>query len=469
MTDMTAAEKRALKAEKKAAKAALKAEKKAAKEAAKAALPKPPRLVSLDALRGFDIFLLVFFDQVIHVWYSGPGQRFTDETGIWEKLWSHCPFVGDVGALAEKSRAICSFLYNQCHHRGWNEGFAMLDELMPLFLFMAGAAIPFAFARYLTGEKRRNCALWLRIIRRVVVLWIFGMIVQGNLLTLNPASFKLFSNTLQSIAVGYFFSALAYLYLPRKACYALFPALLAAFWAGNQFLTFYGCGAGSYEPHTNIAYPIDKFLLGRFRDGAKLLEDGTVEFYGWYNYTWIYSSLTFVATSLSGMLGGDLLYRTRDKLAAIPEEDKSARRRVELRAFAALLIAGVVCVLLARLWNAVPEGSVFYCPIIKYIWTPSMVLLSSGIALLLLAVFYLIFDVCKIRFCRTFLVVWGTNAIAAYMLSHIIRYGEVASWFCYGLGRFVGDWMNTINAFVGAMLLWWFLWDCWKRGKFLRV
>lgn len=469
MTDMTAAEKRALKAEKKAAKAALKAEKKAAKEAAKAALPKPPRLVSLDALRGFDIFLLVFFDQVIHVWHSGPGKRFTDETGVWEKLWNCCPWIDDVGAVAEKTRAICSALYQQCHHTGWNAGFSMLDELMPLFVFMAGAAIPFAFARYLTGERRRNCALWLRILRRVLVLWIFGMISQGNLLTLDPSTFKLFSNTLQSIAVGYFFSAIAYLYLPRKAWYALFPLLLAAFWAGNQFLTFHGCGAGSYEPHTNIAYEIDKVLLGRFRDGAKLLEDGTVEFYDWYNYTWLYSSITFFATALSGMLGGDLLYRVRDRLAAIPEEDKPARRRVELKAFATILAAGVLFIVAAKLWNKVPEGSLFYCPIIKYIWTPSMVLYSSGIAYVLLALFYLVFDVCKSKFCRTFLVVWGTNAIAAYMITHVIRYGEVAGWFCYGLGRFVGDWMATVNAFVGAMLIWWFLYDNWKRGRFLRV
>lgn len=429
--------------------------------------PGKARLASLDALRGFDIFMLVFFDEIAWVFRQGPAPRFTEQTEFWSSFWRPLGAFLDVPTWAEKSRCFCEWLMTQTVHTGWNQGFSILDELMPLFLFMAGAAIPFALARYLTGERRRNVALWIRILRRVVVLWIFGMCVQGNLLTLDPGQFKLYSNTLQSIATGYFFSCLAYLYLPRWGRYALFVALLAAFWGVNKFCVLNGCGGGSYEPNTNIAYEIDRMVLGRFRDGAQLDENGAVVYNAGYMYTWILSSLTFVATTLSGLFAGEILYHTRERVAA--EGDAPRRRKAQYGAFATVAILGVAFILLGRLWDAAPEGSFVYCPIVKYIWTPSMVLFSSGISLALLAGFYLIFDVWKCWFLKTFFLVWGANAIAAYMLSHLVHYGEFAGWFLYGLEQFVGDWQDTINHLVGAMLLWLFLWDFWRRGKFLRV
>ena len=428
--------------------------------------PKPakPRLASLDALRGFDIFLLIFFDEIAHVFQRGPAPIFTEQTEFWSCFWRPLGALIDVPAWAEKSRDFCAWLMTQTHHTGWNRGFSIIDELMPLFLFMAGAAIPFALARYLTGERRRNVALWVRILRRVVVLWIFGMCVQGNLLTLDTTQFKLYSNTLQSIATGYFFSCLAYLYLPRWSRYALFVALLAAFWSVNKFCVFNGCGAGSYEPNTNIAYEIDRVLLGRFRDGASLCEDGSVEFNPGYMYTWILSSLTFVATTLSGMFAGEIFRDAREKLATAQN-----RGKVQYGAFALVAFLGIASFFLGKFWGALPEESYWYCPIVKYIWSPSMVLYSSGISLMLFAAFYLIYDVWRLPLLRTFFFVWGANAIGAYMLSHLVHYGEFAGWFLYGLERFVGDWQETINWLVGALLLWLFLWDFWRRGKFLRV
>ncbi len=428
--------------------------------------PKPakPRLASLDALRGFDIFMLIFFDEIAHVFQRGPASIFTEQTEFWSGFWRPLGALIDVPAWADKSRDFCAWLMTQTHHTTWNGGFSILDELMPLFLFMAGAAIPFALARYLTGECRRNVALWIRILRRVVVLWIFGMCIQGNLLTLDPAQFKLYSNTLQSIATGYFFSCLAYLYLPRWCRYALFVALLAAFWLVNKFCVLNGCGAGSYEPNTNIAYEIDRILLGKFNAGASLGEDGVVEFNPDYWYTWIFSSLTFVATTLSGMFAGEIFYDVREKLATTQN-----RRKVQYGAFALVAFLGIASFFLGKFWGALPEGSFGYCPIVKHIWTPSMVLYSSGISLMLLAAFYLIYDVWRLPLLRTFFFVWGANAIAAYMLSHLVHYGEFAGWFLYGLEQYVGIWQETINCVVGALLLWFFLWDFWRRGKFLRV
>ncbi|MGI6402506.1 MAG: acyltransferase family protein [Thermoguttaceae bacterium] len=434
---------------------------------------KPPRLASLDALRGFDIFLLIFLDQIAHVFERGPGWALAEGTEMWRAIWRGFDWVTlgffDTQILAEKSRVFFAAAMEQTYHTPWNSGFSVLDLIMPLFLFMAGAAIPFALAKYLSGERKRTCALWVRITRRVVVLWIFGMCVQGNLLSLDSRQFKLYSNTLQAIATGYLFSCIAYLYLPRLGRYALFVALLAAFWCINEFCGLNGCGLGSYEPNTNIAYEIDRVVLGRFRDRATLGANGVVEFNSGYHYTWLLSSLTFVATTLSGMFAGEFLYDARKKLGTVAEDKKKERRGIQYQAFVTLLFFGIAFVVLGKLWGMIPEGKPGYCPIIKYIWTPSMVLYSSGLSILLLAIFYLVYDIWNWRLFRTFLIVWGVNAIAAYMLSHLVHYGEFAGWFIYGLERFVGDWQETINYLVGAALLWLYLWGFWRRGKFLRV
>ena len=133
------------------------------------------RLASLDILRGFDLFLLVFFQPVF--------------AALVRQM--NLPFLNDI-------------LY-QFDHEVW-EGFRFWDLVMPLFLFMTGASMPFSLSRYIgtTGSYR---PVYRRILRRVILLFVFGMIVQGNLLGLDSQHLYLYSNTLQSIAVGYFIAA----------------------------------------------------------------------------------------------------------------------------------------------------------------------------------------------------------------------------------------------------------------------
>ena len=74
------------------------------------------RLASLDILRGFDLFLLVFFQPVF--------------VALVRQL--NLPFLDEV-------------LY-QLDHEVW-EGFRFWDLVMPLFLFMTGASIPFSLSK----------------------------------------------------------------------------------------------------------------------------------------------------------------------------------------------------------------------------------------------------------------------------------------------------------------------------------
>src|SRR5574340_1564756 len=91
------------------------------------AVPAPsPRLVSLDALRGWDMFWIIGADQVI--------RAFCDKS--------------DKPAL--------QFLSAQFEHVEW-EGCHFYDLIFPLFLFMIGVSIPYAFTKRLAaGESKRS-------------------------------------------------------------------------------------------------------------------------------------------------------------------------------------------------------------------------------------------------------------------------------------------------------------------------
>lgn len=113
------------------------------------------RLESLDILRGFDLFCLVVLESVLH-----PLQRAIDAPWFNDFMWGFS-------------------------HVDW-EGFSTWDLVMPLFLFMSGVSMPFALSRYKAAPDKM--AVYRRIGKRVLLLWVFGMMCQGNLLALDPDS-----------------------------------------------------------------------------------------------------------------------------------------------------------------------------------------------------------------------------------------------------------------------------------------
>ena len=232
--------------------------------------PAYQRLESLDVLRGFDLFCLVALEGVLH----SLGRAID------------APWYND-------------FLWGFSHVQ-W-EGFSSWDLVMPLFMFMAGVSMPFALSRYKAMPDK--WAVYRRIVKRVALLWIFGMMCQGNLLGLDPDRIYLYSNTLQAIAMGYLISAMLFLHVRLSVQIGTAVALLLAYWGAMQFITVDGYGGGNYTPDGNLAEWVDRTVLGRFRDAA-VVENGQIVFAGSYRYTWILSSLNFGVTVLTGVFAG---------------------------------------------------------------------------------------------------------------------------------------------------------------------
>ena len=370
------------------------------------------RLESLDALRGFDLFFLVALGPLMNsLARAADAEWFNNWMGIF-------------------------------NHVSW-EGFSPWDLIMPLFLFMSGISMPFALSRYKSMPDKRP--LLRRLGKRILLLWIFGMICQGNLLGLNPDKIYLYSNTLQAIAAGYLITALLFHFTRRRTQLITAVLLLLIYWAAMQFIQVDGYGGGNYTPQGNLAEWIDKVVLGRFRDTAQLV-DGKVVVAEWYHYTWILSSLNFGVTVLTGLFAG---YIAKDKI-----EEK---RKLKL-----YFGIGATMVTIGWLWN-------FQMPVIKTIWTSSMVLVSSGYCFLLMGLFYYWIDYKGHRSGITWLKVYGMNSILAYMLANVIDFRCIGQSLLYGLQPYMGSYYSFLITLWNVAAIYVILWMMYKRGIFLKV
>ena len=71
------------------------------------------------------------------------------------------------------------------------------------------------------------------------------MMCQGNLLALDPDRVYLYSNTLQSIAMGYLIASLLFLHVGIRVQIGIAAALLLIFWGAMEFITVGNYGGGS--------------------------------------------------------------------------------------------------------------------------------------------------------------------------------------------------------------------------------
>lgn len=327
-------------------------------------------------------------------------------------------------------------------HRDW-EGFSPWDLIMPLFMFMSGASIPFSMARY--RRQRNGSALARRLVKRIVLLWLFGMICQGNLLALDPSRIYPYTNTLQAIAMGYLVASVLFVFTRLRTQMVVCALLLIGYWALLHFVAIDGHGAADYSPEGNLANWVDERLLGRFRDMATV-EGGQVVFAPWYHYTWILSSMGFVATVQTGVLAG-----------AICKGRLSHRQ-----CFATLLCIGLLLIGGGLLWS-------LSMPIVKTIWTSSMVLLSSGLCFVLLAIFYLLIDWRGFRAPFEWLKVYGVNSIVAYMLSEAFSFKDVGNQLLYGLEQYVGNYYPFVLTLWEVAFVYFVLWLMSRYRIYLKV
>lgn len=361
------------------------------------------RLMSLDVLRGLDMFLLIIAPGIVKSLFR---------TG-------HCNWL--------------SGLEQQLCHSNWT-GFTLWDLLMPLFVFTAGASVPLAFAKY-RAEGRSNGKIYIRIIRRVIVLWILGMVSQGNLLSLDPAQFHYFGNTLQVIAFGYLVSSILFLNSKPKTHVIVCVILMLAYWVLMTFCTAAGCGAGDFTKEGN-------FCRGFSIWSSKFIRLNL-------NREWIFQLLNMSTTAITGMLATEII---------------KSEKRTELNRIEFMLACGALMVAAALLIN-------MQMPVIKHLWTTSFVFLTSGISFLLYGSLYWMIDMKGWKKGWIWLLPFGMNAILAYMLRSLVLLGHHPSEvILYGLSNWLSpEWYKCAISMADKALLWWLLWIFYKHKIFVKV
>lgn len=366
------------------------------------------RLLSLDVLRGFDLFLLVALQPVL--------------VAVLRQL--DCEVLNN------------TLLY-QLDHAEW-EGMRMWDLVMPLFLFMSGVTMPYSLPKYRTNNG--DVKVWMRVLKRFAMLFLLGMFVQGNILSLDSGRIYLYSNTLQAIAVGYLLTVPMVLYLKPKQQVVAILALLLLYSVPMHLY-------GYWSAQGNMACVIDKAVLGRFRDGSTVAADGSVLFAGWYDYTWLWSSITFCCTVAFGSLAGHITKNGNSNREA------TARK---------LLLTGVLLVVVGLIASI---GQ----PIIKRIWTASFTLYSAGWCYLLLALFYWWIDVKGHTKGWKWLLCYGCNAITAYLIGEMINFRSIAESMLYGTAQYLAGWYPVILTLCNSVILFLILKIMYRNRLFLKV
>jgi predicted acyltransferase len=360
------------------------------------------RVISVDALRGFDMF-----------WIMGGDMMF-------------------IGLDKVFHNKISAFIKLNLDHVDWL-GFHFYDIIMPLFLFLVGVSMAYSFRKRISNGDSDG-ALWKHTIKRIVILWILGMMVQGRLFSYSIDELQLYSNTLQAIASGYLIAAIVILYLPVVYQMVATVGLMLAYWAIVALVPVGGTTAGAYSPTANVPLIFDHIILGRFHDGLE--------------YTWIISSLNFGATTMIGVFCGYIMQSKTEKM----------------KKFMNFLLFGTALIAIGLIWN-------IWHPIIKKIWTSSFVLFSGGICILMLAIFYLIIDVWNMRKGTKWMIILGSNAIFGYVIWHLFSgsFISAAGVLINSLKPFIGDWFDTLSFLGGFLALYLLIRYMYKNKTFIRI
>ena len=364
------------------------------------------RLMSLDVLRGVDmVFLCVFYHLATS---AAESFGFADAAKF--------PFM------------------RQFYHY-WG-GFNVIDIVMPLFIFMCGAAIPFALSKRMSEAGRPTVRYWKHVLFRVLLLWVLGMVAQGQLLTLDPKAISPFNNTLQTIAVGYAIAAAVFCLRSRLGRAAVLLALPVVY--GVALAAW-----GDYGRETNLAQVCEQRIL------SLVCPPGSQAFKT-IGYTWFLTVPMFGFMALCGLQATEIIRR-----------DFGPWRKA-----ACLAVLGVSFLLIG--WIA--EGCGIPC--IKHIFTVSFTFQAMGWCFLLLDFFFVLIDVLGFRRGWWLFVLYGQTSLAAYLFGDIfVDVVDYASkTFAVGMPHLVGEQaMPFVIKVVSAILLTFGLFVWWKGRLNARV
>ena len=247
------------------------------------------RVLSIDALRGFDMF-----------WITGGGAVFASLPEVWD-------------------HPVTRTIQQQMHHVKWG-GFRFEDLIFPLFIFLVGVVLPFSISR--RRERGQSLArIHLHVVKRTASLILIGLIMNG-LLRFNWSEMR-WPGVLQRIGLCYFFAALLVIHTKWRTQAFVIAVVLLLYWGVTMLVPVPGVGRGDLTPEGCLSSYVDQQLIP-----GKL-------YYGHGDNEGVLSTFPAICTALLGALAGHWL-----------RSNRSGSRKA-----AGLAGAGVVCLAAGALWG----------------------------------------------------------------------------------------------------------------------
>jgi heparan-alpha-glucosaminide N-acetyltransferase len=433
---------------------------------------KPPRLVSLDAYRGFIMIMMASSGlylsrvaehvpaddplQFLRLWVDSVPDRiysFLERLG-WGKaefmaaIDSLYSFLEQLGCGKTELMSAWRFLAFHSDHVAWVGG-GLWDMIQPAFMFMVGVAIPYSYAsRKAKGQSEG--VIWFHTIWRALFLVVLAVFLSSPLrhsFPISPAAgalgssataaaslpsetYFIFTNVLAQIGLGY-----AFVFLLRGRGLWVQLAALGAVLVGSWLLFFL------YQPGPEFDYAAAGAVQTDWGQTPTWFGSQMPDWLGswypthmpaWFAHwdknanagaafeTWFLNLSLLRRQSLFVYNEGG--YTTLNFLPSMATMILGLMAGELLRApgrrwvkFLWLVAAGFGCLVLGLL-----AGDLL-CPIVKRIWTPSWAVYSSGWVFLMLAGFYGVVDLIGWKRWALPLTVVGMNSIAIYCMSQLMR------------------------------------------------
>ena len=376
--------------------------------------------MSLDAVRGFDMFFIMGLPALV--------LAVSDLLGFGTSNW------------------ICL----QMEHVDW-EGFRLMDAVFPTFMFISGISFPFSYARQVEkGESRsRICR---GIVKRAAVLFLLGLVCEGITKVDQGWNCLRLGSVLGRIGIAWACAAFLYLFSGWKTRFFAAFGLVIGYWLLLRFvpapdaLTIaipagheYCLDRGPFSLVGNLSGWVDRNILPGRISRVVMDTQGTL------------STLPSIALPIFGTLTGDFVRRM----------DVSGNRKTLLMLVAAAGLATVGWLIS------------FSMPLNKPLWSSSYVLVAAGYALFLFAVFYWIVDVLKwVRWSFFFRVI-GMNSILIWMLQRMYGYRplpELNEYLFGGIAKCLPPQGGALVLAVGYVAVCWsILHFCYRKNIILKV
>jgi len=288
------------------------------------------------------------------------------------------------------------YVYWPLEHASWN-GLTPTDLVFPFFLFIAGASIYFALSRRKAEGTQINALYW-TILRRGLTIILIGIVLHSipdyndsKIFTWERFfTYMRFPGVLQRIGLVYIIVSTLFLKLDMKALKYIAFSCLLGYYLLMRFVPVPGVGPANFEPALNLESWLDRVVLG-----TNHLYQNTF----FWDPEGLLSTLPAIGTGILGLLTGQVLKA---------DWDNKNKLQYMLKNGAIYLVLGILA------W-------IFLMPSNKNLWSSTFVLITAGLANILLSGFFYLIDIRKSTSWTGPFVFYGMNSILVYILAEFME------------------------------------------------